>query len=133
MKRSGTMKPMKPKSLKKSKKTRKFVFVSSRLRGDMENNMKLAECLCRIVALRGFIPLAPHIIFTRFLDDRNTNERELGLTCGLELLRLCDEMWVFTLDGVSEGMQKEIDFAKNIGIKIRYISIKDEIDEINGD
>lgn len=113
---------------KKTKVSKKLVFVSSKLRGDMENNMKLAECLCRIVALRGFIPLAPHIIFTRFLDDRNANERELGLVCGLELLKLCDEMWVFSLDGISEGMQKEIDFAKKIGTKIRYISIKDEIE-----
>ena len=98
-----------------NKPSKKLIFVSSRLRGDMENNMKLAECLCRIVALRGFIPIAPHIIFTRFLDDRNVNERELGLTCGLELLKLCEEIWVFSFDGISQGMQLEIDSAKEMG------------------
>jgi hypothetical protein len=86
----------------------------------MENNMKLAECLCRIVVLRGFVPIAPHIIFTRFLDDNSQNERELGLACGLELLKLCNEMWVCNFDGISTGMQLEIDSAKKWGIKIRY-------------
>lgn len=108
------------------KPSKKLIFVSSRLRGDMENNMKLAECLCRIVALKGHIPIAPHIYFTRFLDDRNSNERDLGLTSGLELLKLCEEMWVFSMDGISEGMQKELDFAKKIGKKIRYLGSLDE-------
>lgn len=106
--------------MKKDKLSKKLIFVSSRLRGDMENNMKLAECLCRIVALRGFIPIAPHLIFTRFLDDRNANERELGLVCGLELLKLCEEMWVFSFDGISEGMQREIEVAKALGKVIKY-------------
>lgn len=102
------------------KPSKKLIFVSSRLRGDMENNMKLAECLCRIVALRGFIPIAPHIYFTRFLDDRNSNEREMGLTSGLELLKLCEEIWVFSFDGISQGMQLEIDTAKEMGKTIKY-------------
>jgi len=116
---------------KKNQLSKKLIFVSSRLRGDMENNMKLAECLCRIVALKGHIPLAPHIIFTRFLDDRNDNERELGLACGLELLRLCDEMWVFNFaetddNGISEGMQLEINLAKDLKIPIKYLGPLDE-------
>jgi hypothetical protein len=117
--------------MKKSqnKPSKKLIFVSSRLRGDMENNMKLAECLCRIVALKNQIPIAPHIYFTRFLDDRNANERELGLANGLELLKLCDELWAFTMDGISEGMQLEIDQAKKLGKKIRYLGGIDEEEE----
>lgn len=103
-----------------NKPSKKLIFVSSRLRGDMENNMKLAECLCRIVILKGQIPIAPHIYFTRFLDDRNANERDLGLTCGLELLKLCEEIWVFSFDGISQGMQLEIDSAKEQGKVIKY-------------
>jgi len=103
-----------------NKPSKKLIFVSSRLRGDMENNMKLAECLCRIVILKGQIPIAPHIYFTRFLDDRNANERDLGLTCGLELLKLCEEIWVFSFDGISQGMQLEIDSAKEQGKTIKY-------------
>ena len=113
-----------PKS--KNRVSKKLIFVSSKLRGDMENNMKLAECLCPIVTLKGHIPVAPHIYFTRFLDDRSQNERELGLACGLELLKLCQEIWVFNLDGISEGMQREIDFAKKLGKKVVYLSSVDE-------
>ena len=32
---------------------------------------------------------------------------------GLELLKLCDEVWVFG-DKISEGMKKEIEFAKSL-------------------
>jgi hypothetical protein len=118
-------------SSKKNQVSKKLIFVSSKLRGDIENNMKLAECLCRIVALRGFVPVAPHIIFTRFLDDNSPNERELGLSCGLELLRLCNEMWVFNFaegddSGISEGMQREIDLAKKLGIPIKYLGPLEE-------
>jgi len=105
---------------KQKKPTKKIIFVSSRLRGDIENNIKLAECLCRIVVLRGYVPIAPHIIFTRFLDDTKPGERELGISCGLELLKLCDELWCFDFSGISEGMHLEIDEAKRLGIKIRH-------------
>lgn len=91
--------------------------------------MKLAECLCRIVALRGFIPIAPHIYFTRFLDDKSPNERELGMSCGFELLKLCEEIWVFNFDGISEGMQREIDLAKKLGKKIRYLGDFESVKE----
>ena len=118
-------------SLKKNQVSKKLIFVSSKLRGDMENNMKLAECLCRIVALRGFVPIAPHIIFTRFLDDNSPNERELGLSCGLELLKLCHEMWVFNFaesddSGISTGMQLEIDLAKKLNIPNKYLGPLEE-------
>ncbi len=37
---------------------------------------------------------------------------------GLELLKLCDEVWVFG-DKISEGMKKEIEFAKKLNIEIK--------------
>jgi hypothetical protein len=95
----------------------------------MENNMKLAECLCRIVVFKNAIPIAPHIVFTRFLNDNSPNERELGLACGLELLKLCDEMWVFNFDGISMGMQLEIDLAKKLNIPIKYFGPLEENEE----
>jgi len=39
---------------------------------------------------------------------------------GLEWLKFCDEIWVFDKD-ISEGMQKEIEFAKENSMVIKYI------------
>ena len=65
-----------------------LVFVSSRLRGNIEQNIKTAERLCRKVLLKGYIPFAPHIYFTRFLDELSEEERRLGIESGFEMLRL---------------------------------------------
>lgn len=88
----------------------KKIFVCSPLRGDIEGNIKKAEGYCRFVANLGHVPFAPHLFFTRFLDDNVEAERNLGINGGLEFLKCCDELWIFG-DVVSEGMEKEIEFC----------------------
>jgi hypothetical protein len=93
----------------------KLVYVCSPLRGDIERNIQNANEYCRIAAQMGVIPLAPHTIFTQYLDDTVPNQREQGLKMGLELLLKCDELWFFGTD-VSEGMGAEIKLAQQNGI-----------------
>ena len=102
------------------KKTPKKIFVCSRLRGDYEKNLEVAKSLCRIVAMMGDIPIAPHVYFTQFLKEGVESERKLGIDLGLELLRGCDEIWVFDFNGVSEGMEQEVNFALTNKIPIKY-------------
>jgi len=63
---------------------------------------------------RGCAPFAPHLLYTRFLDDAKTSEREAGITCGLTFMETCDEVWVFTGDGISDGMRREVDQARRL-------------------
>lgn len=102
-------------------KIRKKVYVCSPLSGNIERNIKKAKEYCREVSLKGFLPVASHIYFTQFLDDNNLEERNMGMDMGLELLKLCDEVWIFG-DRISEGMKKEIEFAKELNIKIIKIN-----------
>jgi len=95
----------------------KKIFVCSKLKGDINNNIERAKEYCRNITLNGNIPIAPHIYFTQFLDESNKKERNIGILMGIELLKDCDELWVFDKD-ISEGMQKEIDIAKKLNIKI---------------
>lgn len=101
----------------------KKIFVCSPLRGDFEKNRQLAELYCRIVALKRHLPIAPHVYFTRFLYDSVNKERCLGITMGFYLLEICDELWAFidSPDDISEGMQKEIEYAHDKGIPVKYI------------
>lgn len=102
----------------------KKIFVCSRLRGktpeEYKKNIEIAESLCRIVSMLGHLPIAPHVYFPNFLSDDNESERKLGIDMGIELLRECDEIWVFDFNDISAGMETEIDYALKCDIKIRY-------------
>jgi hypothetical protein len=96
----------------------KKIFICSPLRGNLRTNMYMAEEYSKTVAMFGDLPITPHIYFTRFLDDSNEKERELGITMGIELLKLCDEINVY--GEPSEGMKKEIEMANRLGIKTNF-------------
>ena len=99
----------------------KKIYVCSALRGDLEENINLARIYCEYVAKEfGYIPIAPHIYFTQFLDDTKDNEREFGINAGLSLLSECDELWYFG-DQISRGMTDEICKAMGNGIRVQYI------------
>lgn len=75
-----------------------------------EANVTFAEKVCREIALAGGAPFAPHLLFTRFLDDHEPDERSIGMRCGQAYLATCNEAW-FILpewrDGLSTGMVAE--------------------------
>jgi len=90
----------------------KKVFVCSPLRGDIEGNIAKAKQYCREEALKGNIPIAPHVYFTQFLDENSEEERTLGISMGIELLKMCDELRVCG-DEITQGMKREIEAWEN--------------------
>ena len=48
-----------------------------------------------MACVEGYLPIAPHLLFPQFLNEGIEEERRLGITMGMELLALCDEVWVF--------------------------------------
>lgn len=97
----------------------RMVYIASPLRGDIEGNLRKAAAYCRAATEAGVIPIAPHLYFSAFLDDRKPDERAEGMAMGLHALRRCDELWVF--GEPSEGMRAEIKLAKSLNIPILYI------------
>lgn len=104
----------------------KMVFVCSPYRGDVQVNVARAHRYCRFVARSEAVPLAPHTIFTQWLDDNDKEEREAGIYLGLEVLARCDELWVFGRK-ITEGMKKEIVMATKLGKPILYFNDKCEM------
>jgi len=98
----------------------KLVYICSPLRGAIEENIKKAHRYCEYAAGCGVIPLAPHTIFTAYLQDTIPEQRAQGLKMGLELLKRCDEIWVCG-DEISQGMQGEIDLAAKLHIPTIYV------------
>ena len=86
--------------------------------GNVQENVERAREYCKLVLQEGFIPVAPHLIYPQFLCDEDESEREQGLACGLALLEVCAEVWVFGDPGRSEGMQREIAYANEKEIPV---------------
>ncbi len=105
---------------------RPVIYVCSPLRGDVERNIKKAIGYSRFIYSRGGIPLAPHVIFTTFLDETVAEERTAGMVMGLGLLTKCDELWAFG-DKISEGMAGEIAAAENLGLRVKRFNSRLEV------
>lgn len=104
----------------------KMVYICSPYRGDVEVNVARAHRYCLFAAKNEVVPLAPHTIFTQWLDDNDKEEREAGIYLGLELLTRCDELWVFG-GRITEGMEKEIATASNLGKPMLYFNDRCEM------
>ena len=100
---------------------RPLVYICSPLSGTVEVNQENARRYCRFAVDSGYIPLAPHIYFTQFMNDRIAKERDLAMFMDIVLLSKCSELWVFG-DTISKGMAIEIEKAKRKGQPIRYFT-----------
>lgn len=107
-----------------------MVYVCSPLSGDVEKNTANARRYSRFAVERGYIPIAPHLLFPQFLNDKDPVERELGLHFGNVLMSHCSEVWVFG-EIISAGMDAEIKRAKKKNYRLRYFSSELEEDDRN--
>lgn len=100
---------------------RPIVYICSRFSGDVDQNVKAAQRYSRFAVDKGFIPIAPHLLFPQFLDDDNPAERQLGLFFGNVLMSKCAEVWVFG-NTISSGMAAEIKRAEWKCYRLRYFN-----------
>ena len=98
---------------------KKNIYVCSPLSGNIQRNTEKARLFAKHVAENGGIPLAPHI--TGLFDDTKPEERKMGLEYGIDLLKSCNEVWVFG-DRVSDGMRGEIEHAIENDIPVFHIN-----------
>ena len=107
----------------------KKVYVCAPLGGNVESNLKKVRAYTEYALRCGTAPVVPHF-YALCLNDNDPKDREIGLAAGLSLLWFCDELWLFG-DTVTEGMRAELQFCKNLNIRIRKITEK-EIQKVIG-
>lgn len=95
-----------------------IAYICSPYSGDTEGNTLAASRYSRYATDLGYIALAPHLLLPQYLSEET--ERELAIRTDLRLLDLCQELWVFG-NRISEGMKREIAYAQEAGIPVRYI------------
>lgn len=100
---------------------RPMVYICSPFSGDVEANVANARRYSRFAVDKGYIPIAPHLLFPQFLDDDKPEERELGLCFGNTLMSKCAKVWVFG-SRISSGMEAEIERAKRNDYRLRYFT-----------
>lgn len=106
------------------------VYICALLGGDVKENLKKVKQYARFALLCGTAPVVPHF-YALCLNDSIPKEREIGMSAGLSLLWFCDEMWIFGNEE-TEGMRAEIQFCKNLNIRIRRITDNEITKKIGG-
>ena len=100
---------------------RPIVYLCSPYAGDTESNIKAAQKYSRFAVSKGYIPIAPHLLFPQFMNDADPAERKLGLFFGNALMSKCSEVWVFG-KRISAGMEAEIKRAQWKNYRLRYFN-----------
>ena len=100
---------------------RPIVYICSPYAGEIEKNVKAAQKYSHFAVEKGYIPIAPHLLFPQFLNDADPKERQLGLFFGNALMSKCSEVWVFG-SRISAGMEAEINRAKWKNYRLRYFT-----------
>lgn len=103
----------------KPRRYRNLIFVCSPLSGDVARNIRRARGFARFTLDQGAVPVVPHLLYPQLLDDEDPVQREIGVRCGLSLLRGCEELWAFG-DRATPGMAREITIARKYGIPVHF-------------
>ena len=98
----------------------RLVYIASPYAGDVEGNVAFAKAACRYAAAQGCTPVAVHLMYPQFLDDRVPKEREAGLRMGRRVLAACEEIWLCG-ERMSAGMKAEEAEAKRLGLSIQRV------------
>jgi hypothetical protein len=102
------------------------VVIESPYAGDLVRNIKYAQ-LCLADSLkRGEAPYLSHLLYPLVLDDRVLEQRNIGITAGLEWGRKADLRAVYVDYGITDGMKIGIEDAIKIRQPIEYRRILGE-------
>lgn len=101
------------------------VVIESPYAGDVERNVEYAKKCIHDSLLRGEAPIASHLLFTQpgILDDDKPQERQLGIAAGHAWIMHADYVAVYTDLGISRGMEKGMEVARQHGKAIVYRSL----------
>lgn len=100
------------------------VYVCSQYgsRGDRSTNLELAKAFTQAVIDEGSVPICPHLFLHDVLDDEIPSQRAAGMMIGLEMMRDCDEVRIFTR--ISKGMVNEILLADEMHIPVNIANLR---------
>lgn len=100
------------------------VVIESPFAGDTARNVIYAQEALKDSLLRGEAPLASHLLYTQVLDDRNQDERRLGITAGHAWIPYAEVLVVYSDFGITSGMNQAVQIAEERRIPVEYRKIR---------
>ncbi len=99
-----------------------LVLIESPFAGDVDTNIKYARACMRDSLDRGEFPFAMHLLYTQdgILNDDIPEERNWGIEAGLAWGKHASKTIVYTNLGITPGMEKGIQRAKEEGREVVY-------------
>lgn len=103
----------------------KCVILESPYAGDIDRNVAYARRAVRDCLKRDEAPIASHLLFTQpgILSDDDPGERLVGMAAGWAWMQHADLLVVYQDYGISNGMQKGMDQAKNWSLPVEMREI----------
>jgi hypothetical protein len=98
-------------------------MMESPLKGDYERNRAYARACMRDALFNHHeAPFAMHLLYAQdgILDDKNDDERLLGIGAGLEWAKVAEKVVLYTDLGITEGMATALSRATVRGIQVVY-------------
>ena len=92
-----------------------LLFISHPYKNNPEKNLKKVMRICKYWWSKGYVPIAPNIIFSYMENDR---DRPIIMRVCYALIVICP---TFLSYGDSEGCREELAFAKKMGKKIKIM------------
>lgn len=92
----------------------------------VRNNIAYARACVKDSIERGESPVAFNLLHTQdgILDDHNPEQRNLGISVGLEWTKVANAVAVYADRGVSSGMRRGIDKAIFEGVPVEYRTLE---------
>ena len=85
------------------------------------------DAICEFVFNQGAVPVNPFRLYEYFLGDRV--DRDLIRQANNNLMRKCDELWVFG-ETIADGVLFEILYAKKLKMPVKYYTVDSRVDFI---
>lgn len=99
--------------------SRSKVYIISDHSGNKTDSISMAIKCYQFVISKGKIPVAPHLLYPRILNQGNHRERKLSLLLGIFLMDLCSEVWFFG-NNLSSSSKTQLQQAELKGKPIKY-------------
>ena len=106
----------------------KIIFICHPWSGNLESTdfnpfPELTRKICRFISkYSNDIPLSTGLYFNDFLHDDIDDERKLGIKSGHHLMKKCDIVYSYEMNGISNGMEEDLKFAKCLNLPIEHFN-----------
>lgn len=96
----------------------RLVVIESPLKGtpdEVDRNIAYARRCMKHALDNGEAPFAGHLLYPQVYNDNDPAQRAAGIAAHIAWIDACEWVVVYVDLGISEGMQKAIDYATKIG------------------